>query len=46
MLAIGTDRTMDEICQEINGSEEDAGEEPQNPCPPSNIEFETIEYQA
>ncbi len=45
MLALGTDRTTDEICRTVNGTGEETTEEPQNPCPPSNIQFETIGYE-
>ncbi|HBT78061.1 MAG TPA: hypothetical protein DEB39_14310 [Planctomycetaceae bacterium] len=44
-LALGTDRTTDEICRAINGTEENGGAEPRNSCPPSSIEFERIEYE-
>lgn len=45
MLAIGTDLTTDEVCGAVNDVEEENIEEPENLCPPSNIEFEVIEYE-
>lgn len=43
LLAIGTDLTTDDVCRELNGTGEDNEDETEPACPPSTIQFETIE---